>query len=58
MPMCGDDCECDWCVLGHMAENDSFKAKRDQLVKEYKQTLEFQALQERNKQVRLAHTEK
>ena len=56
--MCGDDCECDWCVLGHMAENDSFKAKRDQLVKEYKQTLEFQALQERNKQVRLAHTEK
>lgn len=49
--MCGHDCECDWCVLGHMAEHDSFKAKLDQLVNEFKNTPEFQAIQERNKKV-------
>jgi hypothetical protein len=57
MPMCAHDCECDWCVLGHMAEHDSFKAKLEQLVNEFKNTPEFQAIQERNKKVRLAHTD-
>jgi hypothetical protein len=53
MPMCGCECECYWCVLGHMDEHDSFKVKRDQLVNEFKETPEFQAIQKRNKKLRL-----
>jgi hypothetical protein len=51
--MCGCECECYWCVLGHMDEHDSFKVKRDQLVNEFKETPEFQAIQKRNKKLRL-----
>ena len=42
MPMCGYYCDCYWCVVDHMASNDQFKQRMDQLVAEFKETAEFQ----------------
>jgi len=47
MPLCAHDCECDYCVLGHMAKHELFKEKLNQLVNQFKTTPEFQAI--RNK---------
>jgi tRNA/tmRNA/rRNA uracil-C5-methylase (TrmA/RlmC/RlmD family) len=55
MPMCTPDCECHWCVVGHMTELDQFKEKVDQLVNQFKTTPEFQTIQERNQRLRLIH---
>jgi hypothetical protein len=40
--MCGYYCDCYWCIVDHMASNDQFKQRMDQLVAEFKETTEFQ----------------
>lgn len=55
MPLCACDCECDWCILGHMAQHCQFKEKLDQLVYQFKATPEFRAIQERNKRLVIAY---
>jgi len=57
MPMCAPYCDCYWCVLGHMTENDQFKQRLDQLVNRFKGTNAFQVIQERNQKARLAFKE-
>ena len=54
MPMCGYYCDCYWCIVDHMASNDQFKQRMDQLVAEFKETAEFQIFQERNQKGRSA----
>jgi len=57
MPMCGPYCDCYWCLVGHMAENHSFRQRLDQLVNEFKETEAFRAIQEENQKARPASEE-